>query len=775
MSAVEQHAPSGEIGRPRTRVEDPRLVAGHGRYVEDIQLPGLLHMVMVRSPHPHARIVRVNAEAARAAPGVQLVLVGADVPPIARLPVAAIAPELKVPPYEPLCATVARAVGMPVAAVIADERGAAFDAAALVDVEYEPLDGVAEPEAALAEGAPLLYPEFGTNACYTLPLSRGDVDAAFAAAAHTTTLRIVFPRLAPAPLEPRGVLAQFDRPSGDLTVWATTQSPNRVRAIVALALDLSDANVRVIAPEVGGGFGGRGAVYQEYVVAAWASRRLGRPVRWIATRSEDVATTTHGRDQVVYLEAATDADGRLTALRGRILSNLGGFLHVNTLTPAPLILKMLPGCYRVPAYSGVLSGVFTNTNPTGPYRGAGRPEAADSIERLMDHLARELAIDPVDFRRRNFIPPEAFPFTTAAGTTYDSGNYAGALDKLLATVDLAALREQQRQERARGERTLLGIGLATFVEPSAGGWESGLVRVEASGRVTVATGSSSHGQGHETSFAQIAADTLQVPFEHVVIRHGDTAISPPGVGTFGSRSTVLGGTALIQAGEVVVAKARRIAAGLLEANPDDVRLEQGQFRITGVADRAVTWAQVAAVAYGRGKLPPGETLGLESTAFFETPRETFGFGAALAVVRVDPDTGHVQVERLVAVDDCGTVVNPLLVEGQVWGGTAQGFGEAVLEQVVYEPDGTLATSSFMHYALPRATEMPPLTIAEMHTPSPLNPLGTKGVGESGTIIGTAPIMNAVADALAPLGIRHLDMPYTPQRVWAAIQEAPGAR
>src|SRR5581483_6684450 len=669
--------------------------------------------------------------------------------------------------------SVVRMVGMPVAVVIADGRSAAVDAAALVDVEYEPLESVADPEAALAEGAPLLYPEFGTNACYMLSLSRGDVDAAFAGAAHTTSLRVAFPRLAPAPLEPRGVVASYDRGTGDLTLWATTQSPNRVRAIVALALEMSDANVRVIAPDMGGGFGSRGAVYPEYIVAAWASRLLGQPVRWVATRSEDVATTTHGRDQVVYLEAATDADGRLQALRSRIYSNLGGFLHVNTLTPAPLILKMLPGCYRVAAYDGLLTGVFTNTNPTAPYRGAGRPEAADTIERLMDHLARELGIDPVELRRRNFVRPDEFPYTTATGVTYDSGNYAGALDKLLANVDLAALREQQRQERARGERTLMGIGIASFVEPSAGGWESGLVRVEASGRVTVATGSSAHGQGHETSFAQIAADRLGVPFEHVVIRHGDTAICPPGVGTFGSRSTVLGGTALVQAADAVIAKARRLAAGLLEASPDDVHLENGQFRIAGAPDRAVGWAQVAAVAYGRGKLPPGETLGLESTAFFETPRETFGFGAALAVVRIDPATGHVHVERLVAVDDCGTIVNPLLVEGQVWGGTAQGLGQALLEEVVYEPDGTLTTGSFMHYALPRATDMPPITVAEQVTPSPLNPLGTKGVGESGTIIGTAPIMNAVADALAPLGVKHLDMPYSAERVWAAIQQAKG--
>jgi len=771
MVAVEPHAPGGEIGRARPRVEDLRLITGRGRFVEDVVLPGLLHLALVRSPYPHARIARLDTTAARAAPGVRAVVTGAETPVLTNLPATPVSPNLKVPPFELLCRAVVRAVGMPVAAIVATSREAAVDAAQLVEVDYEPLPAVAEAEAALAPDAPLLYPELGSNVCYTLEVGHGDVAAAFAGAAHVTRLRVRFPRLAAVPLEPRGVVASYDPTTDELTIWATTQSPFRVRWLASLALGLPEPRIRVLAPDVGGGFGSRGAVYAEYLLAAWLARRLQAPVRWIATRSEDLTTTTHGRDQLVDIEAATDADGHLRGLRARILTNLGAYLHVNTPTPAPQLLRMLPGCYRVPAYHGQLTGVFTNTTPTAPYRGAGRPEAADTIERLMDQLARELQLDPIELRRRNFIQRDEFPYRTPAGVTYDSGDYAAALDRLLALADYPALRAQQAAERARGERTLLGIGLASFVEPSAGGWESGFVRVEPSGHVTVATGSSAHGQGHETSFAQIVADRLGVPFEQVLVRRSDTAVTPPGVGTFGSRSTVLGGSALVQAADQVLEKARRIAAGLLEASPDDVVLAHGRFQVAGAPERYVTWAQVAAAAYGRGRLPPGLPMGLESTAYFDPRTETYGFGAALAVVRIDPDTGRVQVEHLWCVDDCGTVVNPLLVEGQIEGGTAQGFGQAVLEQVVYEPDGTLLTGSLLHYALPRASTMPPLTIAEMVTPSPLNPLGTKGVGESGTIIGTAPIMNAVADALAPLGITHLDMPYTPERVWAALQAA----
>lgn len=771
MVGVAPEEQTGEIGRARPRVEDLRLITGRGRFVENVALPGLLHLALVRSPYPHARIARLDTTAARAAPGVRAVVTGAETPVVANLPAAPVAPNLKVPPFELLCRSVVRAVGMPVAAVVATSREAAVDAAQLVEVDYEPLPAVADAEAALAPDAPLLYPELRSNVCYTLEVGHGDVDAAFAGAAHVTRLRVRFPRLAAVPLEPRGVVASYDLATDELTIWATTQSPFRVRLLASRALGMPEPRIRVLAPDVGGGFGSRGAVYAEYLLAAWLARRLRAPVRWIATRSEDLTTSTHGRDQLVDIEAAADADGRLRGLRARILTNLGAYLHVNTPTPAPQLLRMLPGCYRVPAYHGQLTGVFTNTTPTAPYRGAGRPEAADTIERLMDQLARELQLDPIELRRRNFIQRDEFPYRSPAGVTYDSGDYAAALDRLLALADYPALRARQAAERARGERTLLGIGLASFVEPSAGGWESGFVRVEPSGHVTVATGSSAHGQGHETTFAQIVADRLGVPFEQVLVRRSDTAVTPPGVGTFGSRSTVLGGSALVQAADAVLEQARRIAAALLEASPQDIGLERGRFQVAGAPDRYVTWAQVAAAAYGRGRLPAGVPMGLESTAYFDPRAETYGFGAALAVVRIDPDTGQVRVEHLWAVDDCGTVINPLLVEGQIEGGTAQGFGQAVLEQVVYEPDGTLLTGSLLHYALPRASTMPPLTIAEMVTPSPLNPLGTKGVGESGTIIGTAPIMNAVADALAPLGIAHLDMPYTPERVWAAIQAA----
>lgn len=771
MTAADQATPPSELGRARLRVEDHRLVIGLGRFVEDVVLPGTLELAFVRSPHPHARIGGIDVAAARALPGVRAVLTAADVPAIARIPIVPVATELRVPPYEPLAREVARAVGTPIAAVVADSRGGALDAAALVDVTYDPLPAVADVEAALADGAPLVYPQFGTNECYRLACGGGDVDAAFASAHCRVALRVVIPRILAAPLEPRGVLAHYDAGSEELTVWATTQTPHGLRELLALALGLPDNSVRVIAPDMGGGFGARGQSYPEYLVAAQASRRLGRPVRWIASRSEDVSTTVHARDQVVYLEGAADRDGRLTGVRARILGNMGSFLYANTQLSPWRNATVLPGCYRLPAYHAEVVCAFTNTTPTGVYRGAGRPEAADCMERLMDRLAQELALDPAEIRRRNFIPSDAFPFTTASGITYDSGNYDGALDLLLATADWPALRAQQDAERARGERTLLGLGLATFVDPSASGWESGSVRVEPSGRVTATTGSCAHGQGHETTFGQVLSHYLGVPFGEIRIHHGDTAVGPPGVGTFAARSTVLGSTALLQAADTVIAKARRLAAGLLEASADDVRLEDGRFRVAGLAERSVGWPEVAAVAYGRGKLPPGETLGLEASGFYQAPRDTYAFGAALAVVRVDPDTGHVQVERLVAVDDCGTIVNPLLVAGQIWGGTAQGYGEAMLEQIVYAPDGALLTGSFMHYALPRATDMPPLTVVEQCTPSPLNPLGVKGVGEAGTIIGTAPIMNAVADALAPLGVTHVDMPYTAERVWSAIQAA----
>lgn len=770
MSAAEA-TPRGEIGRSRLRVEDRRFVRGQGRFLEDIVLPGTLALAFVRSPHPHARIVHIDAHAARAAPGVRAVLAGADVRPAAPLPLVPLVPDARLPPFEPLVSDVARAVGMPVVAVVAETPAAAVDAAALVDVEYAPLAAVADVEAALADDAPLLYPEYGSNRCFHLALGSGDLDAAFANAAQIVALRVAIPRIAPAPLEPRGVLAEYDAGREALTIWATTQTPHRMREWLAVGLGLPDHAVRVIAPDMGGGFGARSSIYPEYLVAARAARLLGRPVRWHSTRGEDISTTTHARDEVVYLEGAADAEGHLLGVRARILGNLGSCLYATSQNSPLRIATVLPGCYRLGAYRAEVTAAFTNTTPTAVYRGAGRPEAADCMERLLDRLAAALDLDPVELRRRNLIQPGEFPYATASGLTYDSGDYPGALERLLVTADLPALRAQQQAERARGERTLLGIGVATFVDPCSAGWESAQVRVEPSGRVTAYTGSTGHGQGQETIFAQILSDRLGIPFEQIVVRQGDTALGPPGEGTFAARSTVLGGSALVQAADIVVERARHLAAGLLEAHFDDVRLTAGRFHTVGDADRAVDWRAVAAAAYGRARLPAGAALGLEASALWQAPRDTYASGAALAVVRIDPDTGQVQIERLVVVDDCGVVINPLLVEGQVWGGTAQGLGQALREEIVYAPDGTLHSSSLLQYALPRARDMPPFTVVEQCTPSPLNPLGVKGVGEAGVIIGTAPVMNAVSDALTPLGITHLDMPYTPERVWAAIQQA----
>ncbi len=755
------------IGRPMKRREDRRLITGGGRYVDDFRPPGLLHVAFLRCPYAHARIRRLDPKAAAAAPGVVAVVTGADVRHLGPPPVNRLFPDMKVPPHPILAEDVVRATGTPVAAVVADTPYRARDAAELIDVAYEPLPAVVDPEAALAPDAPVVFPELQDNRAFRQSWRHGDPDAAFASAHRVVRLRVVQQRLAAVALEPRGILAAVDPATDELTLWTSTQAPFAIRAEVARALGIAESRVRAIAPEVGGGFGVKTAPYREDVLVAYLAMQLGRPVKWVSSRSEDLLTTNHGRGSISEGELAVSADGRIAGLRGRVVYPLGSAL-VNSAAVSPWNhARLLPGAYVVPACDIETTAAFTTTGPIGAYRGAGRPEAAFLIERLMDAAARALGMDPAELRRRNFIPPDRFPFRTATGQVYDSGEYARALDRALELAGYPRLREAQAAARARGE--IVGIGLSCYVEPAALGWESGSVRVERTGSVTAVTGSSPHGQGHETTFAQVVADFLGVTPDDVVVLHGDTRSAPQGFGTFGSRSVALGGGALASAALEVREKGRRVAAALLEAAPEDVLPVAGGFQVAGVPARGVTWKQVAEAAYRQRPAAPGLVPGLDATAFFQADGEVWSFGTVVAAVAVARETGRIDLERLVWVDDGGTIVNPLLAEGQLHGGFAQGYGQALLEQIVYDESGQLLTGTLMDYALPRADDVPEPTLAKTVTPSPRNPLGAKGIGEAGCIGVPPAIANAVVDALAPFGITHLDMPLTPEKIWRALR------
>jgi len=635
-------------------------------------------------------------------------------------------------------------------------------------VEYEPLPALPEPETAVAAGAPRLYPEIDGNRAFTRTLRAGDAAAALPASARVVSLRVAHPRLAGVAMEPRAVLASFDSSTEELTLWVSCQAPFRIRAEVARLLDIPESRVRVIAPDVGGGFGVKSGPYREEVLLAWLTRRLGRPLGWVATRGEDQITTNHSRGAVCEGELGVDADGRITALRARVTAPLGTALLNAAAGPPWNHARLLPGCYVVPACDITVTGALTTTAPVAAYRGAGRPEATFFIERLMDAAAHALALDPAEIRRRNFIPSERFPFTTATGQVYDSGDYHLALERALAAADYPRLRREQEERRRRGE--IVGIGLCAYVEPCALGWESGSLKVERSGRVTAITGSSAHGQGHETTFAQIVADHLGVTPVDVVVVHGDTRSGPEGFGTFGSRSIVLGGSALARVAVEVREKARRIAAQLLEAGAADVVGGSGGFHVAGLPGRRVTWREVATAAYGGGVgLPAGEAPGLEATAYFQPEAEVWTFGTVVCGARIEPDTGRLVIEKLVWVDDAGTVINPLLAEGQLHGSLAQGIGQALCEAIVYDGDGQLLTGTLMDYAIPRADEVPDVLIEKTCTPSPRNPLGAKGVGEAGCIGIPPAVVNAVVDALRSRGVTHVDMPLTPTRLWPLLE------
>jgi carbon-monoxide dehydrogenase large subunit len=766
------------IGRAMKRVEDPRLVKGIGTFTDDLRLPGMLHACILRSPHAHARILRIDAGAAKAIRGVVAVFTGADVNDACGVvPCAAAIPDLKVPAHTVLADDRVYFVGHAVAVAVATDPYIARDAIDAIDVEYEPLPVVTNAEEAVKSGSPLTHPELGTNIAFTHSISGGgDIDDAFRRADRVVRHRLYHQRLTPMPIEPRACVASYHAGEGTLTLWSATQVPHLLRTLLPAMIGVPENKLRVVAPEVGGGFGAKLNVYAEEALCAHLARELNAPVKWVESRRENAASTIHGRDQIGEYEVAVKNDGTILGFKARTIADLGAYCQLLTPAIPTLTGLVLSGCYRIPAVKIDFVGVYTNKMATDAYRGAGRPEATYVIERLMDVVARELGVDRLELRLKHFPAPGDFPFATSCGLTYDSGNYQGALAKAKELADWDRLVKDRASARAAGR--LSGIGVSTYVEicamgPSAampaGGWEWGAVRMEMTGKVTVVTGVSPHGQGQETSFAQIAADRLGVPIEDVVVMHGDTNVAHYGRDTYGSRGTAVGGSAIVMSIDKVLAKAKTLAAHLFETTADHVEFANGIFRAPGVTNREIGWPELAAASYVAKSLPSGLEPGLEASSFFEPSNFTFPFGTHICAVDVDRETGRVAIRKYVAVDDCGRQINPLLVEGQVQGGIAHSLGQALFEQTVYDENGQLLTGEFMDYAIARAVDIPEYVLGSTVTPTPVNPLGAKGVGEAGTIGATPAIANAVLDALEPLGITHLDLPLTPERIWQAIK------
>ena len=767
--------PETLFGKKIRRREDPRLLTGTATYVDDIKMPGMHHACVVRSPHAAARIKSLNVKPALARPGVAAVFTGADVKDLGPIPCGASLPGLRTPHHHILAQDRVYLVGHPVAVVVATDRYIAADAVDLIEVDYEVLPAVSDPEKALAPGAPAVHPQWPDNTAFTFHQEGGDISGAFAQADVVVKQRITSQRLIPTSMETRGVVADWHAGDKSLTLWSSTQIPHLLRTLLAGILGMPENHLRVITPEVGGGFGSKLNVYAEEALMAFVSMRIGKPVKWVESRRENFLCTIHGRGHVDYFELAARRDGTMLGLRLKLIQDLGAYHQLLTPAIPTLSVLMMPGLYKFKNISADIVGVFTNCTPTDAYRGAGRPEATHGIERMVDILAAELKMDPAELRRKNFVGKDEFPFQTATGLAYDSGNYALPLDTALAEIDYPALRREQQQARASGK--LMGIGLSTYGEicaigPSpatpAGGWESATVKIEPSGKITVMTGASPHGQGEETTFAQIVADELGVDIDDVVVLHGDTAVVQYGIGTFGSRGTAIGGTALYYALQELKGKVKKFGAMLLEC--DDVTLAGGKC-VDERSGKSVPFAQVAAASYRAMKLPPNTQPGLVATYFWEPPNFTFPFGAHVVITDVDRETGQVSIRRYVAVDDCGKIINPLIVAGQVHGGVAQGLGQALWEQAVYDENGQLLSGELTDYALPRAHMMPWIESSHTETPSPVNPLGVKGVGEAGTIGCSPAVVNSVVDALSHLGVRHIDMPLTPEKVWKLIQGA----
>jgi carbon-monoxide dehydrogenase large subunit len=774
------------FGASIKRREDPRLITGKGNFVDDVKLPNATYAAFVRSPHAHARIKGIDASTARAMKGVVAVYTGKDLVEsgVKPIPVGWLLPEIKVPAHHPLAVDKARYMGDAVAVVIAESPYLAKDAAETVEVDYQVLPAVVAGPDALKKGAPAVHDEIPDNTSFRWSLGdKAATDAAFASAAKVVKQSFVNHRLIPNAVEPRAALGSCNPGTGEVTLWLTTQNPHVHRLLMAaFVLGMPEHKLRVISPDVGGGFGSKIFIYPEECVVVWATRKLLRPVKWTSERREAFMTDAHGRDHFSEAEAALDASGRVTALRVSTVANLGAYLSLFApAVPTYLYGTLLSGCYKIPAIHVDVTGVLTNTTPVDAYRGAGRPEACYLVERMMDLAAHASGQDVVEIRRKMFIPKEAFPYQTPVAVQYDSGNYAPALDKALGMLDLASARKEQAEARKQGR--YLGIGFSTYVEacglaPSqvagalgaqAGLYESATVRVHPTAKVTVFTGSHSHGQGHETTFAQIAADELQMPMEDIEIVHGDTGTVPFGMGSYGSRSAAVGGPAIYMSVQKIKEKAKKIAAHLLEAAEGDVVFENGKYSVRGSPDRTKSFGDVALMAYLAHNLPKGLEPGLEALSFFDPGNFVFPFGTHISVVEVERETGKVKLLRYIAVDDLGRVINPMIVDGMVHGGIAQGVSQALWEAASYDDNGQLVTGSFMNYAMPHADDLVSIEVARTETPSPVNPLGVKGAGETGTIASTACVANAVMDALSPFGIQHLDMPLSPGRIWEAMQ------
>ena len=799
MTQVAEPEAKRWVGGGILRKEDPELLTGQGRFVDDLVLPGMQWMAFARSPVAHANLTRVDVSAAQGMPGVTAVFTGQDLAgdwaagmpcawPIAdrTMPDEPTA-DARIPDHWPVAKDRVRFMGEIVAVVVADSREHAADAVSEVQVDYEELPVVTDMEAALRDDAPVIHEAFGSNRAYTWTLANGDVDGVFANAPVVVKERYYHPRLIPNAIEPRGVVVQPVPAQGEVTIWSATQIPHILKTLMALVMGIHEARIRVIAPDVGGGFGSKLNFYAEEAAAVAVARRLGVPVKWIEERTEAYLATIHGRDVVQDMEVAATEEGKLLGARVKLHADFGAYLQL--VTPGiPLLGAFLyHGVYDCQAYKFECTGVFTNKTPTDAYRGAGRPEATYAIERIMDALARRVGKDPAEIRELNFIPPFSEPREVASGLQFDSGNYQATLDKAKELVGYDELRREQQASGGRRDGKLLGIGISTYIEicglaPSqvlaalkygAGGWDAATIRCHPTGKVTVVTGTSPHGQGHVTTWSQIAADALGVDPDDIEVLHGDTAISPIGMDTYGSRSLAVGGTALYKAAEKIRAKARTIAAHELEVAEEDLDWKDGKFQVAGAPDKAKTIPEIAFSAWTAHALPADVEPGLFASAVYDPPNFTFPAGAHICVVEVDADTGQARIVKYVAVDDCGNIINPMIVDGQVHGGVAQGIAEAMYEEARYDENGILLTGNMSTYRILSAAELPTFTLDRTVTPSPTNPMGVKGIGEAGTIASPPAVVNAVADALRPLGVEFIDLPVSAERVWRAIQAAGG--